>query len=75
MIGMHLSDATTRMNGSWMRAFNAYSVANFFGIEARAEEAVPNLPGVTMSKPVGPRLFHLSQVVKPVRTSLKGLLL
>uniref|UniRef100_A0A7S3QND4 Queuosine 5'-phosphate N-glycosylase/hydrolase n=1 Tax=Dunaliella tertiolecta TaxID=3047 RepID=A0A7S3QND4_DUNTE len=51
MIGMHLSDATTRMDGPWMRAFNAYSVANFFGIEARAEEPVPNLPGVTMSKP------------------------
>jgi hypothetical protein len=29
------------------------SVANYFGIDARAEEPVPNLPGVTMSRPVG----------------------
>lgn len=29
MVGMHLSDASTRMDGPWMRAFNTYKCGAF----------------------------------------------
>uniref|UniRef100_A0A7S0S2W2 Queuosine 5'-phosphate N-glycosylase/hydrolase n=1 Tax=Chlamydomonas leiostraca TaxID=1034604 RepID=A0A7S0S2W2_9CHLO len=59
VLGMHLS--ATRLDGPWMRSFNAYSVHNFFGVESHEERPVPNLPGVTMSSP-GP--------LHPLATSL-----
>jgi hypothetical protein len=52
LIGMHIS--VQKMEGPWMRAFTAWDVANYFGLNAREEEMVKELPGVMMSKPVRP---------------------
>ncbi|KAG1678253.1 hypothetical protein FOA52_013873 [Chlamydomonas sp. UWO 241] len=53
VLGMHISGAG--MDQAWMSAFSNLQVQNFFGLETHVDTPVPNLPGVTMSKP-GPLL-------------------
>lgn len=63
VIGMHIGGQT--IDRTFMKAFSPFHVQNYFGITSHVDTPVPELPGVTMSKPgpLHPLVVAIQKVV------------